>query len=170
MHSYESETAQLVKADQLQVCASCHQDKVAKLQRSAHMPVREGKLECTSCHSTHGSTNVKQLRVGETAADACTSCHAEKRGPYLWEHAPARDGCVTCHDPHGSSNDRMLVTRTPMLCQRCHVARRHPSDLYDATLIGSGTSPSQRIAGRSCVECHAAIHGSNHPSGQRFVR
>jgi DmsE family decaheme c-type cytochrome len=108
-HAYKSETAQLKKENQIQVCATCHQDKIAKLQRSAHMPVREGKMECTTCHNTHGSTNVKLLHDGESVGEACTSCHAEKRGPYLWEHAPSRDGCVTCHDPHGSSNDRMLI-------------------------------------------------------------
>ena len=49
----------------------------------------------------------------------------------LWEHAPVRENCATCHDPHGSSNDRMLVVRMPMLCQRCHVATQHPATIYD---------------------------------------
>jgi DmsE family decaheme c-type cytochrome len=114
---------------------------------------------------------VRQLRKGDSIAELCTSCHADKRGPYLWEHAPGRDGCVTCHDPHGSSNERMLVAKPPIMCQRCHVATRHPSTIYDGALIGSATaSPSVRIIARSCVTCHASIHGSNHPSGQRFVR
>jgi mono/diheme cytochrome c family protein len=60
----------------------------------------------------------------------------------------------------------MLVTRPPMLCQRCHVATQHPSTIYDADLIGT----SARVYARSCVTCHSAIHGSNHPSGQRFIR
>jgi DmsE family decaheme c-type cytochrome len=170
VHAYKSEQAQLKKETQMQVCATCHRDKVAKLQRSAHMPVREGKMECTTCHNTHGSTNTKMLRTGDSVAEACTSCHAEKRGPYLWEHAPGRDGCVTCHDPHGSANDRMLVTRTPMLCQRCHIGTRHPATMYDGLTVGPVANPSIRVAGRSCVTCHAAIHGSNHPSGQRFTR
>jgi len=134
------------------------------------MPVREGKLECTTCHNVHGATNVRLLRKGDSIAEMCTSCHADKRGPYLWEHAPARDGCVTCHDPHGSSNERMLVARPPILCQRCHVMTRHPSTIYDAALVGAGSNPSIRVFARSCVTCHSAIHGSNHPSGQRFVR
>jgi DmsE family decaheme c-type cytochrome len=166
MHAEKSETGQLKKATQKEVCAQCHQDKVAKIDRSGHMPVREGKLQCTTCHNTHGSTNVKLLRKGDSVSELCTSCHAEKRGPFLWEHAPARDGCTTCHDPHGSANDRMLVARTPMLCQRCHVSTRHPSTIYDAALINT----SVRVYARSCVTCHAAIHGSNHPSGQRFIR
>lgn len=169
-HQFKSERAQLKTEREMDTCATCHRDKVAKLDRSGHMPLREGKMECSTCHNPHGSTNVRQLRKGDSISDACTTCHADKRGPYLWEHAPVRDGCTTCHDPHGSSNERMLVTRTPILCQRCHVMTRHPSTIYDAGLIGSGATPSVRIYARSCVTCHSTIHGSNHPSGQRFIR
>lgn len=170
VHDGKSVTGQLKAAEQRDVCATCHRDKAAKLDRSGHMPVREGKMQCSSCHSPHGSTNVKLLRKGDSVAEMCTSCHADKRGPFLWEHAPGRDGCVTCHDPHGSSNERMLVAKPPILCQRCHVATRHPSTIYDGALIGSSPSASARIFARSCVTCHSAIHGSNHPSGQRFMR
>jgi DmsE family decaheme c-type cytochrome len=166
VHSFKSEENQLKAANQTQVCATCHRDKASKLDRSGHMPVREGKLECSSCHNPHGATNVRLLRRGDSIAETCTSCHADKRGPFLWEHAPSRDGCVTCHDPHGSSNERMLVARPPILCQRCHVATRHPSTIYDEALIAT----SARVFARSCVTCHASIHGSNHPSGQRFTR
>lgn len=166
VHNYKSPAFQLKEATQREVCASCHRDKVAKIDRSGHMPVREGKLECTTCHNVHGTTNVRLLRKGDSVAELCTSCHADKRGPFLWEHAPGRDGCVTCHDPHGSSNERMLVSKPPILCQRCHVATRHPSTIYDAGLVQT----SARVFARSCVTCHAAIHGSNHPSGQRFIR
>ena len=170
VHAFKSERAQLKAAAERDTCATCHRDKIAKLDRSGHMPVREGKMECSTCHNPHGSTNVKQLRKGDSIAELCTTCHADKRGPYLWEHAPSRDGCTTCHDPHGSSNERMLVAKPPIFCQRCHVATRHPSTIYDGALIGSAASPSVRIYARSCVTCHSAIHGSNHPSGQRFVR
>jgi DmsE family decaheme c-type cytochrome len=170
VHSFKSEKAQLKTPTEMGVCVTCHRDKVAKLDRSGHMPLREGKMQCSSCHNPHGATNVKLLRRGDSIAETCTSCHADKRGPYLWEHAPGRDGCTTCHDPHGSSNERMLVAKPPILCQRCHVATRHPSTIYDGALIGSGASPSVRIYARSCVACHSNIHGSNHPSGQRFIR
>lgn len=166
VHSYKSEAKQLVKETQRELCASCHRDKIAKLDRSGHMPVREGKMECTSCHNVHGTTNVRLLRKGDSIQELCTYCHADKRGPFLWEHPPGRDGCVTCHDPHGSSNDRMLVVKPPILCQRCHIHTRHPATVYDSTQLAG----SARIYGRSCVTCHAMIHGSNHPSGARFVR
>ena len=108
---------------------TCHRDKVAKLDRSGHMPVREGKMECSSCHNPHGSTNVRLLKTGNSINEACASCHAEKRGPFLFEHAGVSgDSCATCHDPHGSNNDRMLVAKLPFLCQRCHNHTRHPVD------------------------------------------
>lgn len=166
LHTPLSDTGYLKAKTQTEVCATCHRDKAAKLDRSGHMPVREGKMACSSCHNTHGSTNVSLLNKGDSIAELCTSCHADKRGPYLNEHAPSRDGCVTCHDPHGSSNERMLVVKTPMLCQRCHVATRHPSTIYDQGLINT----SVRVYARSCVTCHANIHGSNHPSGRFFLR
>lgn len=167
-HTPKSETGRLIAASVVETCGTCHRDKAAKMLRSGHMPVREGKLDCTSCHDQHGSSNVRMLRVGNTINDSCLSCHAEKRGPFLWEHAPVRESCTTCHDSHGSSNDRMLVAKTPMLCQRCHVATRHPATVYDNVAFAS--TRAVRIAGRSCLECHSNIHGSNHPSGRMWQR
>jgi DmsE family decaheme c-type cytochrome len=167
VHSPRSEVAQLKAADQLKLCVNCHRDKVAKLDKSGHMPVREGKMECTSCHNPHGSTNVRLLKAGNSINESCASCHAEKRGPYLFEHAGVSgDSCATCHDPHGSSNDRMLVAKLPFLCQRCHNHTRHPSTIYDNRV----TATSNRLYSRSCVSCHSAIHGSNHPAGSTFLR
>jgi DmsE family decaheme c-type cytochrome len=167
VHSFKSDRGQLVKANPLEVCATCHKSQVQKQLRSAHMPVREGKMTCSTCHNPHGSTNVKQLRVGNYVNESCVSCHAEKRGPFLWEHAAGREACSTCHDPHGSNNDRMLVARQPSLCQRCHIGTRHPSTIYDGTALANR---SNRLVLRGCTNCHQQIHGSNHPSGFSFAR
>ena len=170
VHAPQSAQSQLVKATETQVCATCHRLQVAKTERAvAHMPVREGKMSCSSCHNPHGSiSNVKNLKTGGSVSEFCTTCHTEMRGPTLFEHAPVRENCATCHDPHGSSNDRMLVVRMPMLCQRCHIASKHPATLYDKDQIT--TNKSNRMFGRSCVNCHSNVHGSNHPSGQFFMR
>ena len=170
VHSPKSQKFQLVASTATGVCATCHRLQVAKTERAvAHMPVREGKMECATCHNPHGSvSNVKALKVGSSVVESCTSCHTEMRGPMLWEHAPVKENCATCHDPHGSSNDRMLAVRMPMLCQRCHVASRHPATIYDNAAIT--TNKSNRMFGRSCVNCHSNIHGSNHPSGQFYMR
>jgi DmsE family decaheme c-type cytochrome len=170
VHKPASFTSQLVKSTEMQLCATCHRQQVVKTERAvAHMPVREGKMSCSSCHNPHGSvSNVKALKVGSSIAESCISCHTEMRGPMLWEHAPVKENCATCHDPHGSSNDRMLAVRMPMLCQRCHVASRHPATLYDKDQIT--VNKSNRMFGRSCVNCHSNVHGSNHPSGQFYMR
>ena len=167
VHKPKSANAQLKAVNQQQQCMTCHRDKVAKLDRSGHMPVREGKMECTSCHNPHGSTNVRLLKVGTSINETCASCHTEKRGPFLFEPAGiSGDSCATCHDPHGSNNDRMLVAKLPFLCQRCHSHTRHPSTIYDGKVL----STSNRLYSRSCVTCHSAIHGSNHPAGATFLR
>ena len=167
VHSYKSEKAQLKTVTVTQTCENCHKQETLKIQKAGHMPVREGKMECTSCHSPHGSNNVRMLKVGNSINEACVSCHTEKRGPYLWEHAAGRENCASCHDPHGSNNDRMLVAKVPMLCQRCHISSGHPPVVYDQTQLNTG---SNRMVGRGCVNCHSQIHGSNSPSGYRFLR
>ena len=47
--------------------------------KGSPVPLREGKMECSTCHNPHGSTNVRQLRKGDSIAEACTSCHAIDR-------------------------------------------------------------------------------------------
>jgi DmsE family decaheme c-type cytochrome len=160
----------LMKAKtEAQTCASCHKNIVNKQYRLNHMPVREESMSCSACHNVHGTQNVRLLKTGTTVDESCASCHAEKRGPYLWEHAPVSNACVTCHDPHGSNNDRMLVAKQPYLCQRCHVTSRHPPTVYDGFVLANSTN-ANKIAGRSCVVCHQSIHGSNAPSGKAFLR
>ena len=167
VHNSKSEHAQLKTVTAVQTCEACHKQESMKVRKSGHMPVREGKMDCTTCHTPHGSTNVRMLKVGNTINETCASCHAEKRGPFLHDHAAGRESCASCHDPHGSNNDRMLVAKEPMLCQRCHVSSRHPATIYDGTQLAAA---SNRVVGRSCVNCHSQIHGSNHPAGEKFLR
>ncbi len=169
VHNPVGEKALLKAAGQSGLCATCHKSIVNKQMRFNHMPVREGKLACSSCHNVHGSANLKLLKAGTTVDESCTSCHTEKRGPYLWEHAPVADSCVTCHDPHGSNNDRMLVAKQPFVCQRCHVTSRHPPTVYDGYLLNNSAN-GNKIYGRSCIVCHQQIHGSNSPNGKAFLR
>ena len=160
---------QLKAQTQVALCSTCHRSVVNKTHRFNHMPVREGALTCSSCHNPHGSTNVRLLRAGTTIDESCTSCHTDKRGPYLWEHAPVSESCVTCHDPHGSNNDRMLVSKLPFLCQRCHVTSRHPPTVYDG-FVQQNSQNANKITGRACTVCHQMVHGSNAPSGKALLR
>jgi len=149
------------KKTQPELCLQCHQMRRAQLQRSSHMPYREGKVTCTSCHNPHGSPNQAQL-IQATLNENCLSCHTERRGPFLWEHPPVMENCANCHDPHGSSNPQLLKVRMPRVCDSCHVTSRHPTQ----------PQPLQSIKNfnRGCTNCHSQIHGSNHPSGNAFLR
>jgi len=159
-----SPRGQLAKATELETCGTCHLRQRAQQFRSSHMPLREGKMTCTSCHNPHGTVTPALLRE-ISPNDTCYTCHAEKRGPFLWEHAPVVESCANCHDPHGSNHEKMLRVSKPRLCQQCHIETRHPTSPYGRDL------PSLKfVLGRSCVNCHTNIHGSNHPSGQAFTR
>jgi len=150
-----------VKKPQPELCLQCHQMRRAQLQRSSHMPYREGKVTCTSCHNPHGSPNPKQL-IQSTVNENCLSCHTERRGPFLWEHPPVMENCANCHEAHGTNNPQLLKVRMPRVCDSCHISSRHPTTPILLNSI--------RDFNRGCTNCHSAIHGSNNPSGNFFLR
>jgi DmsE family decaheme c-type cytochrome len=158
----------LATATQPSVCFRCHQTvRTATMQPYSH-PIRVGKMSCTSCHSPHGETLELQL-VRQTVNETCYQCHAEKRGPFLWEHEPVAEDCTLCHSPHGSNHPGMLVQRAPLLCQSCHSQAGHPSIAQTVAGLPDG-APSAFLLGQSCLNCHSQVHGSNHPSGSRLMR
>ena len=166
IHAAKSETSQLKAATVMEQCFSCHKNIRAELWKNSHHPVREGKISCTDCHNPHGTQTAKML-LADSVNELCFTCHTEKRGPFIWEHAPVRESCMNCHTPHGSNHIKLQKTSVPYLCQQCHANTRHPGTIYDDTKLPSPDNPttgSNRIFNRACLDCHAAIHGSNHPS------
>jgi DmsE family decaheme c-type cytochrome len=150
---------QLKTAFEPDTCFQCHKDRRAQMFRSAHMPLREGKVVCSDCHNPHGSFTEALLRK-DSINDTCYTCHAEKRGPFLFEHLPVRENCDNCHDPHGSVNEFSLKMSRPRLCFECHQAGHGQN-----AGINQGTT-----MGRSCQNCHTNIHGSNSPAGGALQR
>ena len=159
-----SARANLAKETEIETCGSCHVQKRAATMRSSHMPLREGKMTCTSCHNPHGTVTPSLLKEN-SLNDTCYACHAEKRGPFLWTHPPVQESCANCHDPHGSNHEKMLKVAKPRLCQQCHIETRHPTNPY-----GRDPASLKFVRGRSCTDCYANLHGSNHPSGFAFER
>ncbi|WP_207063608.1 DmsE family decaheme c-type cytochrome [Motiliproteus sp. SC1-56] len=141
---------------QPEVCFECHKEQRMEMQKFSSHPVEIGKVVCADCHNAHGSLSENSL-VRTSVVDTCYQCHAEKRGPFIWNHEPVSEDCGYCHEPHGSNIDGMLKLRMPMLCQNCHEGDAHrglpPSD--DGRLT----------TGRACANCHTNIHGSNSPTG-----
>jgi DmsE family decaheme c-type cytochrome len=164
-----SATGLLKKASVSETCYTCHQQQRAEFRKRSHMPLPEGKMSCENCHNPHGSP-IRPLLNADSVNDLCYSCHAEKRGPFLWEHAPVRENCLNCHEAHGSNQEALLVAARPFLCQQCHTSRTHQNRLATVSNLASGPDPNQRVIARSCQTCHAQIHGSNHPTGVRFLR
>jgi DmsE family decaheme c-type cytochrome len=132
------------------LCYSCHQDAKADFSKPFHHKVNEGLVQCSDCHNAHGTTNDKQLRRTADQQEVCFKCHADKRGPFLFEHYPVKsEGCSTCHTPHGSVNPRLLTrSRVNTMCLECH------QNFYN------GPHP-QNTKSQACTMCHVAIHGSN---------
>ena len=133
-------------------------------------------MGCESCHNPHDGSRPKMIKA-DWANELCLQCHTEKRGPFLYEHAPVREECTNCHDPHGSNHERLLIAKQPYLCQRCHFSGHGLTADNASSLEGLPVAPpgatatrSSRNTERGCKQCHLNIHGSNSPSGAFFVR
>jgi DmsE family decaheme c-type cytochrome len=142
-------------------CLECHGKERQSLHARSSHPLREGQMQCSSCHNPHGTTGEK-LVDGGSVNELCYSCHQNVRGPFLWEHSPVREDCLTCHKPHNSNYPQLLRARVAQLCQSCHQQGRHQTI--------PGVPASIWLDNRSCLNCHMMVHGSNHPSGPLFQR
>ena len=153
---------------QAEACARCHRGVAADALKLSSHPMRGGQLLCRDCHNPHGGVG-DALARGATVNDTCLGCHAELRGPFLWEHAPVVEDCGICHVPHGSNQPALLVRRAPQLCQGCHSSVGHRSLARTPEDLASGRA-SEFLLANACLNCHFAVHGSNHPSGNLFRR
>lgn len=180
-HQVHKPSKVLERTTQIEVCNGCHKTVRAQTYRASTHPIQAGKTICSDCHSAHGSSGpnaLKQLTLNEN----CYACHAEKRGPYLWEHYPASEDCSLCHRAHGSNHAALLKRQGPQMCQSCHQdmrtseGRTHINRLYDfdftdpAGGVAGGTARGRFIVGQNCMNCHSKVHGSNHPSGINLMR
>ena len=152
---------------QTAMCAACHQAVRADLAKLSSHPLRDGALVCADCHDPHGG-NAGLAREPD-GNEACTECHAELRGPFLWEHPPAAEDCGICHLPHGANQPALLVRRPPQLCQGCHSSVGHRS-LPQLAQRAPGDFGAEFLFAGGCLNCHAQVHGSNHPSGNLLRR
>jgi DmsE family decaheme c-type cytochrome len=156
-----------MSVDDPQVCYQCHQDIYAKNAMPSHHPIKEGKMVCSDCHDAHGQTedNLREPTVNMV----CYRCHADKQGPFAYEHPPVTEDCGICHDPHGTVTNNLLHQPTTFLCLRCHTGHRtgpppggpdHGPLMHDV-----GMSPALQAAFYTdCTQCHSQIHGSDLPT------
>jgi DmsE family decaheme c-type cytochrome len=152
-----------------EVCVSCHRGQRMDLHKRSTHPIAAGQMTCSDCHAVHGSLTDRLLKA-PTVNQTCYACHADKRGPFLWEHAPVREDCMSCHTPHGSAQPALLKSRVPILCQQCHTMAGHPSTALDTTALAPGHFDNRFLLAKGCLNCHPQVHGSNHPSGVKLNR
>ena len=160
VHSKGPASEHLLAKETGPLCQTCHTGIAASFRNKpyAHRLDRGG-MTCVDCHDPHDRKGqpVKMTLDGELA---CLTCHAEKRGPFVFDHVTGSAGdCLSCHQPHGSSNPKQLLwARVDQLCLSCHsntggpkTAGGQPPSFHDISL------PRYR----NCTTCHVAVHGSN---------
>lgn len=145
-------------------CANCHTAVWASFQRPHKHKLPEGAMSCTDCHNPHGSFLPRSIRTVAANEPGCLNCHGDKRGPFVFEHAPVRlEGCTTCHEPHGSANPHMLTRQeVRFTCLECHA--NTPATMAASGTLG-GIPPAfhdlRSPQFRNCTLCHVKVHGSN---------
>jgi DmsE family decaheme c-type cytochrome len=159
--------SKLVARPQLLLCGTCHAQAATIRNKPYAHKLDRGGMACSSCHEPHGRPSKSErslamaghLRSSSAGEAPCLTCHAEKRGPWVFPHGGLEVAeCVTCHDPHGSSNPMQLRrANVYQVCIECH------------SPIGTGTLGSQPPSFhnlsspryQNCTTCHVAVHGSN---------
>ncbi len=149
------------------LCLNCHKDKIGRINMPSHHPLKEGKMTCADCHNPHNGENKFMLRTAGRLNDLCFKCHADKEGPFVFEHAPVTEKCTICHEPHGTVANNLLRNNEPFLCLQCHHLHFH-AGLKGNEHVGIGSLTSvQQVMTTKCTQCHSQIHGSNLPSNTR---
>jgi DmsE family decaheme c-type cytochrome len=161
-HSMHAGTNKSLKVREPDLCYSCHKYIRTQQNKQSHHPVKEGRIRCSQCHEVHGTFGPRMVKA-DSVNDLCYKCHAEKRGPFAFEHPPVQENCLNCHEIHGSNHSKLLIRKVPYLCQSCHTATGHPSRPYTNfhSFAGPATAQKNKFYARSCLNCHGNVHGSS---------
>jgi DmsE family decaheme c-type cytochrome len=144
------------------LCRDCHQNVWAQFQKPDHHKVPEGAMSCVDCHNPHGTQRVAMQQTATTNEPGCFKCHADKRGPFTFQHQPVQfEGCNTCHEPHGSSNPRMLVrAEVRFVCLECHANLPFGNTNGTLGVVPPAFHDLNSPRYRNCTTCHQKVHGS----------
>lgn len=155
---HESPRQKVSREKMAELCFGCHPDVKAQFSLFSHHPVQERKVGCFDCHDPHGSPQLHMLK-GVNLKDTCGRCHADKSGPFVYEHGDVTEICTNCHAPHGSVNRRLLSAAMPFLCIQCH----NPGH---RSVMSTSPSTNKALFANRCTDCHSSIHGSDTPDNR----
>jgi len=133
------------------ICLKCH--STASIPGLSHWNASAHALNDVSCFDCHRLHKGPQQKVShEEMAELCFRCHPEVKAENgLFSHHPLREkkmACTDCHNPHGATQDKLLVGNTPKeTCTRCHMEKQGPFVFEHADVT------------ENCLNCHTP-HGS----------
>lgn len=174
---HAAQQAALLDGPPAELCRSCHDAEDEELGR-AHLGADLAALECTQCHTPHGTghDNLLAANLHVPIEDGCETCHegafdelveggesslclichddvgeaaAQASVPH---EAMEMARCADCHNPHASPNDRLVKTAGGAACAECH----------DDQLAGPGEFGHGVIDLLGCQACHEP-HGGENP-------
>jgi DmsE family decaheme c-type cytochrome len=160
IHKSAPKTEHLLAKAPGALCETCHTTQSASFRNKPYVHrLDRGGMTCLDCHDPHARQGepVKMTFQGELP---CLNCHAEKRGPFVYDHVTGSGGtCLSCHQPHGSNNPNMLLwAQVGQLCLSCHSQTGGPPTLGSQPPSFHNLSLPRY---RNCTTCHVAVHGSN---------
>ncbi len=133
------------------ICLKCHSavstPNLTHWNASTHAL---NDVSCFDCHKLHQGPQQKVSR--DQMSELCFGCHPEiKAQNNLFSHHPLREkkmACVDCHNPHGSTQEKLLLGSTPKeTCTRCHMEKQGPFAFEHGDVT------------ENCMNCHTP-HGS----------
>lgn len=133
------------------ICLKCHSAvSTPNLTHWNASPHALNDVSCFDCHKLHQGPQQKVSR--DQMSELCFACHPEvKAQNNLFSHHPLREkkmACVDCHNPHGSTQEKLLVGSTPKeTCTRCHMEKQGPFAFEHGDVT------------ENCMNCHTP-HGS----------
>ena len=159
IHAPAASNRALLRASPGAECVFCHPAQKGEFGKPFAHHLGRGGMSCFSCHNPHGGTGERSLKETTAGELPCLTCHAEKRGPFVFQHVNGMTGnCMSCHEPHGSDNPKRLIrSRVDRLCLECHTT-------LPAGNLGSQPPSFHNLLlprYQNCTVCHIAIHGSN---------
>jgi len=166
-------------------CLQCHGDAHPRFGSSPHA---KAGLDCSSCHSIHGSDGQPPLLKAAQGPDdwpsqslgietaQCAECHTDVLTQFEFnERHRLQEGildCTSCHNPHEPATRWQLGGFKQSQCIECHTDKGGPFVFEHGSVKVEGCvachtphgSPNRHLltfqsVGELCFSCHAAVPG-----------
>lgn len=139
----------------IRMCLECHQQTETMFStRSVHA---DTNIDCSGCHSIHGSDRGRPALLKTDSKALCASCHPQQANSFRRPYGHRLDlgglDCASCHNPHGGAGEHSLkVNRAgDGPCVDCHAEKRGPFAFPHVSGVTG-----------DCMSCHQP-HGSSNP-------